>query len=147
VQPSISLFDRFWQAARGHIRIMTIAPELPTALELIQHASSLGVVCSLGHTNATWGKPQPASAPAHAAPPTPSTPCAAWTIAILVLPHMFSTTMRSLRSSSATAFTLIPAMVRLFYKAKGAEKSRPDHGWHERHGHARRKATSWAIWM
>ena len=26
--PSISLFDRFWQAARGQIRIMTIAPEL-----------------------------------------------------------------------------------------------------------------------
>ena len=52
----MSLFDRFWQAARGQIRIMTIAPELPTALELIQHASALGVVCSLGHTNASLGE-------------------------------------------------------------------------------------------
>ena len=32
--PSIELFDRLWQAARGHIRMMTIAPELPGALEL-----------------------------------------------------------------------------------------------------------------
>jgi N-acetylglucosamine-6-phosphate deacetylase len=53
-RPSIPLFDRFWQAARGHIRLMTIAPELPEALELIEHASKRGVVCSLGHSNATY---------------------------------------------------------------------------------------------
>ncbi len=51
--PSIALFDRFWQAARGHIRLMTIAPELPGALELITHARTLGVRLSLGHSNAT----------------------------------------------------------------------------------------------
>jgi len=50
--PSIALFDRFWQAARGHIRLMTIAPELPGALELIAHARTLGVRISLGHSNA-----------------------------------------------------------------------------------------------
>src|SRR5438105_7268727 len=31
--PSLSSFDRFWQAARGQIRMMTIAPELPGAIE------------------------------------------------------------------------------------------------------------------
>jgi N-acetylglucosamine-6-phosphate deacetylase len=51
--PSIELFDRFWQAARGHIRLMTVAPELPNALELIRHATALGVRISLGHSDAT----------------------------------------------------------------------------------------------
>jgi N-acetylglucosamine-6-phosphate deacetylase len=51
--PSIELFDRFQTAARGHILLMTIAPELPGALELIAHAKAQGVKLSLGHTNAT----------------------------------------------------------------------------------------------
>jgi N-acetylglucosamine-6-phosphate deacetylase len=51
-KPSIELFDRFQQAARGHIRLLTIAPELSGATELIAYATSLGVRCSLGHTNA-----------------------------------------------------------------------------------------------
>jgi N-acetylglucosamine-6-phosphate deacetylase len=51
--PSIELFDRFWQAARGHIRLMTVAPELPNALDLIRHATALGVRISLGHSDAT----------------------------------------------------------------------------------------------
>ena len=60
--PSIELFDRFRAAARGHIRLMTIAPEPnaagppsgpSTALDLIAHAASLGVKISLGHSNAT----------------------------------------------------------------------------------------------
>lgn len=50
--PSVELFDRLHQAARGHIRLMTIAPELKGACELIAYATSLGVRCSLGHTNA-----------------------------------------------------------------------------------------------
>lgn len=52
-KPSIALFERFWQASRGHIRLMTIAPELELAAELIEHASALGVRCSLGHSDAT----------------------------------------------------------------------------------------------
>ena len=58
-QPSIELFDRFQQAARGHICLMTIAPELvdatggTVALDLIRHATSRGVRCTLGHSNAT----------------------------------------------------------------------------------------------
>jgi N-acetylglucosamine-6-phosphate deacetylase len=50
--PSIALFDRFWEAAEGKIRLMTIAPELPGAAELIAHATALGVRCSLGHSDA-----------------------------------------------------------------------------------------------
>ena len=51
-KPSIELFERFQQAARGHIWLLTIAPELSGAKELIAYATSLGVRCSLGHTNA-----------------------------------------------------------------------------------------------
>jgi len=51
--PSIALFDRFHQAARGHIRLLTIAPENPGAIDLITYAASLGIRVSLGHTNAT----------------------------------------------------------------------------------------------
>src|SRR6185312_4185420 len=51
-KPSIELFDRFQQAARGHICLLTIAPELSGATELIAYATSLGVRCSLGHTDA-----------------------------------------------------------------------------------------------
>ena len=51
-KPSIELFDRFQRAARGHICLMTISPELNGATELITYATSVGVRCSLGHTNA-----------------------------------------------------------------------------------------------
>jgi N-acetylglucosamine-6-phosphate deacetylase len=50
--PAVSLFDCFWQAAEGQIRLMTIAPELPGATELIAHATALGVRCSMGHSDA-----------------------------------------------------------------------------------------------
>jgi N-acetylglucosamine-6-phosphate deacetylase len=50
--PSIALFDRFWQAAEGKINLITIAPELHGAAELIAHATALGVRCSMGHSDA-----------------------------------------------------------------------------------------------
>jgi N-acetylglucosamine-6-phosphate deacetylase len=123
VQPSIALFDRFWQAARGLIRIMTIAPELPTALQLLEHASSLGVVCSLGHSDATFVQ---AEAGFHAGARSAT--------------HTFNA-MRSLdhRDPGVAAYVLDnealfaeiicdgihidPAMIRLFFKAKGPERS------------------------
>lgn len=50
--PTTEIFNRFWQAARGHIRLMTIAPEVEGALEVIAEASQRGVCVSLGHSEA-----------------------------------------------------------------------------------------------
>ena len=121
--PSVALFDRFRQAAQGHMRILTIAPELPGALELIQYASSLGVVCSLGHSNAVLAEADSGFR------------CGARSAT-----HTFNA-MRSLdhRDPGIAAYVLDndqlfaeiicdgihvdPAMVRLFFKAKGTNKS------------------------
>ena len=53
LKPSVEMFDRFWEAARGHIRMMTIAPELDGAIEVIAGAASRGVLMSLGHSDAS----------------------------------------------------------------------------------------------
>jgi N-acetylglucosamine-6-phosphate deacetylase len=52
--PTLTLFERFWQAARGRIRMMTIAPELENAPEVIAEAARLGVCVSLGHSDADF---------------------------------------------------------------------------------------------
>lgn len=52
-EPSVELFDRFQEAARGHIKLMTMAPELPHALEVTEHVTAKGVRVSMGHSMAT----------------------------------------------------------------------------------------------
>ena len=51
--PSIADFDRLQEAAGGHIKLLTLAPELPGSAEVIRHIVSSGVQVSLGHTNAS----------------------------------------------------------------------------------------------
>jgi N-acetylglucosamine-6-phosphate deacetylase len=53
VAPSIALFERLWQAAAGKVSLMTVAPELPGAVEMIKDATARGVSISLGHSNGT----------------------------------------------------------------------------------------------
>jgi N-acetylglucosamine-6-phosphate deacetylase len=50
--PTIGAFERFWQSARGHLRMMTIAPEVDGAEEVIAEAARRGVCVSLGHSDA-----------------------------------------------------------------------------------------------
>jgi N-acetylglucosamine-6-phosphate deacetylase len=52
-EPTLEIFERLWQAARSHVRMLTIAPELPGALEVIAEASRRKVCVSIGHSDAT----------------------------------------------------------------------------------------------
>jgi N-acetylglucosamine-6-phosphate deacetylase len=60
--PSPALLLRFLDEARGTGQILTLAPELPGALELIAIARSAGLVVSLGHTDANHEQAQAAIA-------------------------------------------------------------------------------------
>ncbi|WP_018653265.1 N-acetylglucosamine-6-phosphate deacetylase [Actinomadura flavalba] len=51
--PDPAEFDRLSAAARGALRMITIAPELPGALALIKTAAGAGVLAAVGHTDAS----------------------------------------------------------------------------------------------
>ena len=51
-EPTVKLFQRYWQAAQGSITVMTIAPELKGATKVIELATRHGVRVSVGHSNA-----------------------------------------------------------------------------------------------
>ncbi len=53
-KPSVESWNKMWEASKGHIKIMTIAPELPGAIEVLREASSQGVVLSIGHSMANY---------------------------------------------------------------------------------------------
>jgi N-acetylglucosamine-6-phosphate deacetylase len=121
--PDIALFDRFYQAARGHIRVITIAPEIPGALALIEHAASLGVKVSIGHTNATSEEAQAAiEAGARSATHTFN--------AMRPLDHRAPGVIATVLDDDRLFAELIcdgvhvaPEMVRLWLKAKGPDKA------------------------
>lgn len=52
LEPSLERFDDLWNAARGHVGWITMAPEREGALPVIESATSRGVVVSMGHTDA-----------------------------------------------------------------------------------------------
>ncbi|MGW5878809.1 N-acetylglucosamine-6-phosphate deacetylase [Nocardiopsis terrae] len=52
--PDTAEFDAWLRAGRGHVRMITVAPELPGALDLIGAAHSSGVVAAVGHTEASY---------------------------------------------------------------------------------------------
>ncbi|MFZ0967546.1 MAG: N-acetylglucosamine-6-phosphate deacetylase, partial [Candidatus Acidiferrales bacterium] len=53
-KPSVALLEQFLAAAGGHVRILSVAPELPGAIELIDRAQRDGLVVGIGHTDATY---------------------------------------------------------------------------------------------
>ncbi len=52
--PDAETFRRLLDASDGKLRLMTVAPELPGAPEVIREAISAGVRISVGHTDATY---------------------------------------------------------------------------------------------
>ncbi len=49
---SPAIFEQMWDAAAGQIRMLTIAPELAGAIDVITDAAGRGVCISIGHSNA-----------------------------------------------------------------------------------------------
>ena len=54
--PSVQMLRRVLAAANGTGRILTLAPELPGALDLIAAARREGVLVAMGHTDATYAE-------------------------------------------------------------------------------------------
>ncbi|MEU7910493.1 N-acetylglucosamine-6-phosphate deacetylase [Microbispora bryophytorum] len=53
-EPDVAEFRALVKAGRGHVRMLTIAPELPNALDVIRDAAAEGVAAALGHSDATY---------------------------------------------------------------------------------------------
>ena len=52
--PVPALVDRLLSAGRGTIRMVTLAPELPNALEAVRRFTDAGVIAAVGHTDASY---------------------------------------------------------------------------------------------
>jgi N-acetylglucosamine-6-phosphate deacetylase len=55
-EPSVESWEKIWRASGGKIKIMTIAPELPGAIDVMRAAASEGVVLSIGHSMADYNE-------------------------------------------------------------------------------------------
>jgi len=121
--PDTATFDRLLEAAEGRIRLMTLAPELPGAIELTAHATARGVRVSLGHSNATAAETQAAiAAGAVSATHTFN--------AMRPLDHREPGVLGTVLTNDALFAELIcdgvhvaPEMVKLWWRAKGAERA------------------------
>jgi N-acetylglucosamine-6-phosphate deacetylase len=121
--PDIAVFDRLFQAAEGRIRLMTMAPELPGAMELTAHATALGVRVSVGHSEAT-------AAQTHAAIAAGAVSATHTFNAMRPLDHREPGILGAVLATDSVYAELIcdgvhtaPEMVRLWYRAKGPERA------------------------
>jgi N-acetylglucosamine-6-phosphate deacetylase len=123
VPPSVGLLDRFWEASSGHIKLMTIAPEIPGATETIARATELGIRSSIGHSNADRADAQKGlRAGATTATHTYN--------AMRALDHREPGILGIVLDCDQIYADLIcdgvhvaPEMVRLWFKAKGSERA------------------------
>jgi N-acetylglucosamine-6-phosphate deacetylase len=120
---SLDLFEPMWQASRGHIRIMTVAPEIAGADSLIRVATRRGVRISLGHSNACLAETRKGidAGAAHATHTFN---------AMRALDHrepgILGTVLTDDRLTAeiiADGVHVAPEMVQLFLKAKGPERA------------------------
>ena len=122
IPADVAVFDALQEAAGGRIRLVTLAPEVPGALELTAHCVRHGLTVALGHTAADaatiaeavaagarlathLGNGTPAMLPRH--------DNVIWTQ--LAEPSLFA-------SAIFDGHHLPPALMRVFFAVKGAER-------------------------
>lgn len=54
IKPQIELFNKWQKLSKGHIKLVTLAPEIDGGLELIRHLKESGVIASIGHSQSTF---------------------------------------------------------------------------------------------
>jgi N-acetylglucosamine-6-phosphate deacetylase len=121
--PSVELFARMYEAARGHIALLTIAPELPGACAVIAEAVRRGVGVSLGHSNAELDAARAAiAAGAHHATHTFN--------AMRAFDHRDPGLLGAVLADDRLTADIIadgihvhPAVIALFLRAKGPERA------------------------
>jgi N-acetylglucosamine-6-phosphate deacetylase len=121
--PSVEMFNRMWEASAGKIRLMTIAPELPNALDVIARAVSLGVRVSIGHSDAD-------AAQAKAGIKAGATTATHTYNAMRNFDHKASGIVGEVLTNESLFAELIcdgfhidPAAVKIYWKCKGAERA------------------------
>ena len=120
--PDIGVFDRLFEAAEGRVRLMTLAPEMPGAVELTRHATGRGVRVSVGHSNAT-------AAETRAAIEAGATSATHTFNAMRAMEHREPGILGVVLTTPSVYAELIcdgihtaPEMVRLWFSAKGPER-------------------------
>jgi N-acetylglucosamine-6-phosphate deacetylase len=123
VNPSVEAFDRYYRAANGCLRLITIAPELPGAIEVIREAVKRGVRVSIGHTD---GELRDADAAIEAG----ATHATHTFNAMRPLNHRSPGVLGKVLDSDAMSAEIIadgvhvdPVVIDLFLRCKGAERS------------------------
>ncbi|MCX6149842.1 MAG: N-acetylglucosamine-6-phosphate deacetylase [Ignavibacteriales bacterium] len=53
-KPTVEGWTEMWEASRGLVKMMTIAPELPGSIDVMREAANEGVVLSIGHSMADY---------------------------------------------------------------------------------------------
>ena len=123
IAPTCDLFRRIWDASGGSLKMMTIAPELPGALELIREALQRSVYTSIGHSDATFQEAvKGIAAGAVSATHTFN--------AMRALDHREPGIVGAVLSDDRVMADIIadgvhvaPVLVKVFLRAKGAEKA------------------------
>ena len=96
--PDRSILERLLTAGNGTVRMMTLAPELPGAVELVRALVQNRVVSSLGHSDASYAETLAAVRAGLTPPPICSTGCGRFTIASPASSALRSTCPRSAAS-------------------------------------------------
>ncbi|HJV16755.1 MAG TPA: N-acetylglucosamine-6-phosphate deacetylase [Bacillales bacterium] len=54
LDPDVNIFKKWNDLSNNHIKLVTLAPEQPGGLEMVQYLKTRGIIASIGHSDATY---------------------------------------------------------------------------------------------